>query len=161
MEKIGLSFFMIASIISKAQTITPEVKATGGTSYQNSTAQISFTIGEPITTTLSSSNGIMTQGYQQTKISVTSTGIEPILASNQFSYYPQPSSNTLIVQSQNNVEGYKISLFDINAQEVLCQNFGNSQTVIDVNSFKEGVYIVAVADEKGNIISKRQVSIIH
>ena len=161
MNKTIFILLTIGSLTTHAQTITPEVKATAGTSFQTSYAQISYTMGETFTTTLSPSSNIMTQGYQQTKLNFIPNGIDLISQSNQLTYFPQPSSSSLIVQSEENVVGYKVALFDNTGKEVLQEGFNNSQVIIDVSSFKDGIYEIAVSNDKNVIVSKRQVSIIH
>src|SRR5205809_516590 len=48
-----------------AQSITQDVIATTGDSYTNTSAILSFTVGEPMTETLIGTNKMITQGFQQ------------------------------------------------------------------------------------------------
>jgi hypothetical protein len=57
-------FISIAQTLS-AQTISRSVIPTNGGHYADSNLQVSYTIGEPITHTLSNGNIILTQGFQQ------------------------------------------------------------------------------------------------
>lgn len=53
------------STIARTQSLSPKVIATGG-GYQTSVnASLSFTIGESVTQTLTASNNMLTQGFQQ------------------------------------------------------------------------------------------------
>ena len=47
-----------------------EVISSAGAAFENSTGSISFTMGECITSTLSTTSYILTQGFHQTKLTI-------------------------------------------------------------------------------------------
>ena len=67
MKKIILVGLFVSLVLCRlqAQTLSPQVMATGGGFQTASNASLSFTIGESVTHTLSASNTMLTQGFQQ------------------------------------------------------------------------------------------------
>jgi len=60
---------LTASVSVKAQQL--EVIATSGDFYENSSGSLSWTLGEVFIETLSETNFILTQGFQQSKLTLT------------------------------------------------------------------------------------------
>ena len=76
------------------------------------------------------------------------------------SVFPNPVSNELKLSFNSIVKNATVTLFDINGNEVLSQQFENSlENTIDVNVVKDGNYIVClVADNK---VYNKKVTITH
>ena len=86
---------LVGSLMAvNAQSISPEVVATSGEHFQNGTSQLSWTLGEVMIDTYSAGGTIVTQGFHQTQLTVTS-----IDESNPFSLnvnvFPNPTSQFL------------------------------------------------------------------
>jgi hypothetical protein len=62
--------FLLFSLNVQSQTLSPFVIPSCGTYFQNGGSSISSTIGETFTNTLSSSNNILSQGFQQPEVDV-------------------------------------------------------------------------------------------
>jgi len=56
---------------TKAQTIMPEVLSSSGSSGQSAQASLSWTIGEPVTSTVTSGVNTLTQCFQQPTLLIT------------------------------------------------------------------------------------------
>ena len=86
---------LTASVSVKAQKL--EVVATSGDFYENSSLSLSWTLGEVAVETLVGDNIILTQGFQQSKLTVTaidelqSPGIE-------LTVYPNPTNRFLFIE---------------------------------------------------------------
>lgn len=71
MKNLIVILFAAFSFEAFAQQTTPQVIATGGNISQQSNAQISYTIGEPVIQTATDGTTILTQGYQQPHYNIT------------------------------------------------------------------------------------------
>src|SRR3989339_2091187 len=68
MKFIIITFLLITSGLNvQSQSLSPEVITTVGDYFTNSYASLSITIGELATETVSNSNNILTQGFQQSQ----------------------------------------------------------------------------------------------
>lgn len=104
----------IASMLS-AQSISPDVVASAGAHFTGSNAQLNFTIGEPVTTTLSNGSNMLTQGFHQTMLTVTAVN-EQTIAEIAVTVFPNPTSDQVNVQLVNNKEDLQLDLFDLNGK---------------------------------------------
>ena len=59
---------VIATSFASAQTLSRKVQPGSGGYYNNGANSLSWTIGEPVTSTLSSANNKLSQGFQQPEV---------------------------------------------------------------------------------------------
>jgi hypothetical protein len=143
---------------ANSQVSSPQIFSTGGNHLQNASAQISFTFGEALTTTLNSSpNSILTQGFHQTNLTVSS--IDEINNVFSFSYFPVPVSSNLVVSSSNYTKQAVVNIYDANAKLVASQVFENSKSQFDLSQMASGNYFVTI-ENNNQLLSKRTISII-
>ena len=73
MNKYIIGYFMatLFSIGLQAQSLTPQVIASGGSSYASGGYTLDFTVGEPLTATFSGGSNIVTQGFHQPSAATT------------------------------------------------------------------------------------------
>ena len=71
----------------------------------------------------------------------TTTGIEDYTSLN-FNYYPNPTTDIMSVNAENNIE--TISIMNLMGQEVLKIQPATTQTSIDLSALKAGVYMMRV-----------------
>src|SRR5687768_17317651 len=80
MKKILLTVLLFSGILfANAQSLSPKVIASSGGFYTSGGVTLSWTLGETFTTTLSSPNNILTQGFQQPYIKVTILNISAFI----------------------------------------------------------------------------------
>lgn len=99
MKHIFLLIVLALSVTRmNAQSITQDVVATTGDSYSNSSAMLSFTVGEPMTETFISASKMITQGFQQTPITFW-TGAISAAWENSLNWNPSllPDGNTDVI----------------------------------------------------------------
>lgn len=61
--------------------------------------------------------------------------------------YPNPASDVLNIQSENIIK--RVVLLDVNARIVRSMSVENTQLMMDVSVFKEGLYLLSVETAKG------------
>lgn len=62
-----------------------------------------------------------------------------------FSYYPNPVSNELNLQAQNNIE--EVSLYSITGNRIFFDKPGNPRLVMNLSSLSAGIYVMQVTSE--------------
>ncbi|MDY0159711.1 MAG: T9SS type A sorting domain-containing protein [Bacteroidales bacterium] len=125
-----------------------EILSSGGGFDYNINGSISYTIGEPITETLISNNKILTQGFQQSRISI--TAIENIEFENiDISIYPNPTDSYIYISIESDTY-YKFAyiLIDINGKIILQEQFNNNFKDINIKSLPQGAYILKIEFDK-------------
>ena len=138
----------LGCLIAMAQT--HEVVSASGASFKQSTGYITHTIGEVITSTLTSPGQILTQGFLQTglpKSWPSGVGDQPDFV---MSVYPNPVSDVLIMQVEI-LQDMQYTLHDVTGVELERGLVLDERTQIDFSTHPPGVYILRVFDQHAHI----------
>jgi hypothetical protein len=118
-----------------------EIVSSGGETQKVSGYEVSWTIGEPVTETLSGSANILTQGFHQPKLSVTpvsefqKSGIE-------LKVYPNPTSDFVIIQTNGLTENLRYLLFNINGKLLENELITSEKTKMNLKNYSGGQYVL-------------------
>ncbi len=139
-----LSFFLIQQINAQ------EVVSAGGDSFINSTLSVSWTIGEPVSETYSTSSQILTQGFHQSKLSV--IGIYDISSDDMLiSLFPNPTQDFVNLKV-GDYENLTFQLFSFDGKLVQTNKLLSEKTEIKMNSLSSSTYFLKIL--KGNKLIK-------
>ncbi len=156
--KKGVLFTIIASFIYmgiNAQQL--EVVATSGDFYENSSGSLSWTLGEVVIETLGETNFILTQGLQQSKLTV--TAIDELQTSViELSVYPNPTNSFLFIEVKTDKQrDLQINLFDLNGKLLLLKKITGNKQTIHMQNYKPAIYILKVTEGNKEIRKKQNV----
>ncbi len=129
--------FFCGSIAVLAQTNSQRLVSTSGQHFQNATHQLSFSIGEPVTATLSSGNVILTQGFHQSALAGIGLAEQAWQA---LEIYPNPVMDELTI---HNSEDFPLSirLFDMCGRLLFEMKVPqNTTTSLDMHIYPTGSY---------------------
>jgi hypothetical protein len=135
------------SLFAANRTFTQTViSANGGTAIAAGT-QVSWTIGEPVIATVSNSNNTVTQGFQQSKLTV--TAINEIQFSDvEIKVYPNPTSDYVTVHFSKILENPGYLLFDLSGKLLVQKNIESTDMNIDMNRYSGGSYILKLRNNR-------------
>lgn len=127
------------SLTALCQNTDQKVVASSGGHYSNGTNQLSFTIGEPVVSTVSNSGITLTQGFHQAKLQVIS--LEEFKDEPLISVFPNPVVESLNITTNELTESGWLTLYTVNGKLLLQQKIvpGESQT-IDMTAYSDGSY---------------------
>lgn len=124
--------------------ISQEVISSGGHFEQNSNGSLSYTIGEPVTETFSTNNNILTQGFQQSKITITAIEVFKIEDIDIY-VYPNPSdSHVFIKVESDNYPQFIYYLFDIKGKLISTGKSQDEITKLDIEALTTGTYLLKI-----------------
>lgn len=126
----------------QAQTLTPEVFASGGTQLSGTNGQIEYTVGEVVTATLTSNSDVLTQGFNQPEIVI--VAVEEWQPSYTIQCYPNPTEQFVKVRADSDDELH-VQVIDALGQVVIANQRFQKEIVLDVQAMANGTYIVSVA----------------
>ncbi|GAB4295708.1 MAG: hypothetical protein Kow0068_20270 [Marinilabiliales bacterium] len=154
MKNLFLLLLIIAAVQLYSQPLTPEVVSSAGDYFESPSAKISWTLGECMTETYNNSNNVITQGFQQTNLTL--INIEDRLPVNiNCKIYPNPASDKINIEFEGDINyNYTISILDINGKTVYIEDSKKSITSIDVSSLKPATYYLNVFDIENKISLK-------
>ncbi len=146
MRKKLINVLFLLLFVAGSTTAQTVVSANGGTATAAGT-QVSWTIGEPVVATVSDGNNTLTQGFQQSKLTV--TAINDIqVAGVEVKVYPNPTSDYVTVHFSNKIEKPVYLLFDLSGRLIEQKNIESTDTRIDMSSYSGGSYILKLSIAK-------------
>jgi len=149
------SVFILGGTFARAQVLVPFVIASSGNSDVGADCIINWTLGEIVCNTMSHTNAILTQGFQQ-YFSDLNTKSEEIKTSpeEEFSIYPIPAKDFLnfFIKHPENDE-YQIEIFNAKGTMVISIsiNINAEYEKIDISGLSEGVYALKIVGTHGKI----------
>ncbi len=158
MKKIIYSMLPICLLLvqASAQSISQSVIAVAG-GYEKTPAgmTVSWTVGEPIVDPLRAGDAILTQGFQQPDLQVTTGFIDQTFAY-ELKTFPNPTSHELVLETDYE-KPLQYQLVDLTGK-VLRQGILNRREVLQVTPLPSGVYAMNfTADDrlvKSDLIQK-------
>lgn len=141
----------------KAQTVMPEVLSSSGGSGQTAQVSLAWTIGEPVTATVSNGTSTLTQGFQQpTLLIATAQNEQNDLLS--LLVYPNPTADFVTLKlDQSNQTPYNYSVFD-NAGKLVNQGKASAANPnISFQGLASGQYTICVLNSN---LKQQSISII-
>lgn len=143
MKKALLLFLSLMTVAwSYGQSVSPQVIATAGDHAVGTTAQISWTIGEPIITTLSGTNTQLTQGFHQSNLMI--TALEDLAADFKVRVYPNPTAAKVQVEAPEAPTAFSLELTDATGR-TLHTDAETSQFAtrsLDLSDYAPGWYLL-------------------
>jgi len=134
---IILQLLVLAAFFVSSQ----EVVSSGGETQTISGIEISWTIGEPVIETISSGSTVLTQGFHQSKLTV--TAIDDVLISDfELNVYPNPTSEFVIISSNNLDDKSSYSLFDLTGKLLENKIISTSETRVNLRNYASGTYLL-------------------
>ncbi|MBS4013791.1 MAG: T9SS type A sorting domain-containing protein [Bacteroidetes bacterium] len=144
MKKIIISAVIIALVCFGSNIIAQQAVVTGGNFHQNSQGSITWGLGEAVIETFKQDNIIVTQGFQQSKLTVTSIYDVP---ESEFSIvaFPNPANDFVYLKIESSeFEGVQFVVYDINGRMLIRQHFSSELEKISFSDLRSGVYFIKV-----------------
>jgi len=147
-KSLFLLLTVYLNLAANAQSISPQVIASGGDFFANSSNSISWTLGETVVETFKVGNVILTQGFQQPFYHLTSIDESLSPHKNQIAVYPVPSTNLLNINFNNKIETpVIIELFDFHGRMVISKSvdFPLTSTELNLMPVLAGLYMLKIS----------------
>ncbi len=146
MKKMMFFFFMLFIYGQVfAQKLIPDIISSGGGLLTNTGIKMSYTIGEPVTSLISNSTSILSQGFQQNWENGTS-----FLENRdnlKVNVYPNPFIDFINISwKEDNSKSMIIELFDLNGKLLSQQEVANLSIgkQINLTNYQEGIYLLKI-----------------
>jgi hypothetical protein len=142
MKKIYTSVLTIVTTVTFAQTNTLQVVGSAGNTAISGNSQLTWTIGEPIVNTATSTNNVLTQGFNQGLLLI--TAIDDV-KNNNVSIQPNPTSDFAIIKlDDQNLSNAQYTLTDINGKVIQQNKIENKQTFVSFQDLANATYFIQV-----------------
>jgi len=123
-----------------------EVVTTVGSYGETSSGSLSWTIGEPVIETITDGTNTLTQGFQQSKLTVTAIN-DLKVPGIELSVYPNPTNSFLSIEVKTDKQrDLLLSLFDLNGRLILQKKMTGNKQTIKMQNYKPATYILKVSE---------------
>ncbi len=149
--KLAISSFSIIFLrflTCFSQSYSTQVIASSGDEYKSPDILLTWTIGETITETITNNNFTLTQGFNQTKIIITSVNHLPDLKFS-ISAYPNPTSDFVYLKIEaesENIKNLQYQVINSKGSTLLRKIISSNLVEIDFHNFSNGIYLLVVFD---------------
>ncbi len=144
------SFLTIGTIVN-AQTADQNVIGSAGGYDTTNNIKVSWTVGEVVTETATNDNNTLTQGFQQTNLTITQIK-ENLINTENFSIniYPNPAVHSVSMEvTAESVKGLKYELNDNKGKLLLKGKFSDKLEKIDFTNYQPSIYYIRIYNDKG------------
>ena len=145
MKKLIFLFALISVKTVLAQSMSPTVIATSGTSFNDGTSQLDWTLGETVTSTFIVGSDVLTQGFHQSNL--LATAISSVETEYSLLVYPNPSIDYMQLQFQNLKEEVTVELISSEGKLLQSKVINTaSELQLDMSKYAAGTYLLSVKD---------------
>lgn len=143
-KKIGLiGIILLCAMHVQGQQ---QVVSSAGNFHSNASGSISWTLGEIAIETFTAAGHILTQGFQQSRLTVTSIGNIPELDF-EITVFPNPTIDHLIIRTpKEQHENLYFILYDLSGKMMMQDRIRETETIIPVNQLRSAVYILRIIE---------------
>ncbi|MBP6183141.1 T9SS type A sorting domain-containing protein [Flavobacterium sp.] len=143
MKKIYTSILTIYTTLTFAQINTVQVVGSAGNTARSGNTLLTWTIGEPIVNTATTTNNVLTQGFNQGLLLI--TAIDE-LKNTTISIQPNPTSDFVIIKlDDQNLINAQYTLTDINGKVIQQNKIENKQTSVSFQDLANTTYFIQVS----------------
>ena len=137
-------FLVLLFLLSFFKGRAQEVISPAGAQATSASVQLSWTVGEPVIGTFSGSAFILTQGFHQSRLTI--TAIDPsTLMGMEIHVYPNPTSAGATVSILNGFsQGHQLILVNSEGKVLLTKKIRNACETIGLESYPPGVYMIRI-----------------
>jgi hypothetical protein len=137
--KITFVYLLFAGILLNAQSFSQTVLSTAGDHFQNGSAALSWTIGEPVINSLENGSVKLTQGFHQPYLTVSS--VNETENDNLVRVYPNPTNAVLNIDFTLS-GAYSAELFDLLGRKLKAFNIIGNHFELDLNEYPAANYLL-------------------
>jgi hypothetical protein len=154
-NKLLLAVFILSAGLCSAQSVI----SPAGSIDKTSTVTLEWTLGETAVQSALYNSGMITEGFHQSAIQVTSSLNERAISNHRFTISPNPVISVLDFKSYS-LENtrIKILLTDIVGKSIsFTEATSNDSKNIDMSMLIAGVYLLTIKDSQGNVLESFRV----
>lgn len=158
---IPLFLSVVAFLPLRSQSIGPDVISTSGGYHSTAQNRISYTIGQPVYTTVENDENALTQGFQQPWVDITAD----VPASGHIEYdvtvFPNPARHILHVVFGSQPDAMRFDLVDDLGKSILAGPIRSTDEELDLSGYAAGMYHLRLLSSEGNIRRTFKVNLNH
>ena len=149
---IIIPIFFLAGVMVSAQ----EVVSSNGDSKIAAGYEVSWTVGEAVIATMIGSTNTLTQGFQQTRLTVTAV-TDLLYPGLEIKVFPNPTQEFITIRFSEYIEDTRYSLYDLRGKLIENKLINAADTEIDLKKYASGQYILKLTNKSRQAIQTFQI----
>lgn len=150
------SFIILILLFAGSVVSAQEVVSSNGDSKSAAGVEVSWTVGESVIETLISGSNTLTQGFHQTKLTITAIS-EVLLPGLEIKVYPNPTPDIITIHFSEYIENARYYLYDLRGKLLENKLIHSADTEINMDKFASGQYILKLATKSSQAIQTFQI----
>ncbi len=153
-KKFSKQSLLLILLFCSLMVMGQESINTAGKEISSSSGTISYSVGQVVSDTHSTTAGTINEGVQQPSEMILST-IETIEASyNWITTYPNPTNEKITLEiRKEKLDKFRFQLYDIKGNVLENKAIKNKQTKIMMNNLLSGTYLLKVIQNNQKIVT--------
>jgi hypothetical protein len=148
---IVLILFLAGSVVSAQQVVS-----SNGDSQSAAGVDVSWTVGEAVIETLVGGSTTLTQGFHQTKLTITAVS-ELLIPGLEIKVFPNPTQDFITIHISEYIEGSTYFLYDFTGRLLENKLILSADTEINLHKYASGQYILKLASKSRQPIQTFQI----
>ena len=148
---IILILFLAGSVVSAQQVVS-----SNGDSKSAAGVEVSWTLGEAVMVTLVGSSTTLTQGFHQTKLTITAVS-ELLFPGLEIKVFPNPTQDVITIHFSEYIEGSRYFLYDFTGKLLGNKLINSADTEINMRNYASGQYILKLTNKSRQPIQTFQI----
>jgi hypothetical protein len=147
--------FILITMSGWGQSLELSILTTGGDFATGKSGSLSWTLGEMVIETVSTTDHYLTQGFQQSFHELM-TSLEPVTKEINFSIYPNPAKDhvNIDITTGSRFFCYQIEIIDLTGEmvyqsELLCNSFHQRTSIAH---FSSSLLLIRITGQSGEIL---------
>jgi hypothetical protein len=149
---IIILIFFLAGVMVSAQ----EVVSSNGDSKSAAGYEVSWTVGEAVIATMIGSTNTLTQGFQQTRLTVTAV-TDLLYPGLEIKVFPNPTQEFITIRFSEYIEDTRYSLYDLRGKLIENKLINAADTEINLKKYASGQYILKLTNKSRQAIQTFQI----
>lgn len=148
---IILILFLAGSMVSAQQVVS-----SNGDSQSTAGVEVSWTVGEAVIETFIGGSNTLTQGFHQTKLTITAVS-ELLIPGLEIKAFPNPTQDFITVHFSEYIEGSRYFLYDFTGKLLENKLILSADTEINMQKYAGGQYILKLTNKSRQPIQTFQI----
>ena len=148
---IILILFLSCPVVSAQQVVS-----SSGDSQSAAGVEVSWTLGEAVIETLFGGSSTLTQGFHQTRLTVTAV-TNLLYPGLEIKVFPNPTQEFITIRFSEYIEDTRYSIYDLRGKLIDNKLINSADTEIDLKKYASGQYILRLTNKSQQAIQTFQV----
>lgn len=153
MKYLVIILFLIPAFVNLS---AQEVISSNGEAQAAAGVEVSWTVGEVVIDTYIGGSTALTQGFQQTKLTITAVS-ELLIPGLEIKVFPNPTPDIITIHFSDYVEGSKYWLYDLRGKLLENKLIHSADTEINMAQYASGQYILKLTAKSNRAIQTFQI----